>query len=277
MKYANFFCCIAVTGLTACAFNSDRNAWNYDGSKTVALLDTEQFLPLQKRDDSGQLLPYDKTPNPYTKLKGRIDKTAINKYIDARRAFHAQKYDLADQLLSELSTQEPKLSGPWVMRGDIAAAQNNLPQAIEHYVTALDLNPINFNAYLRLAKSQRAQGHFYHAQNTYARALALWSDGPELHLNLGVLYDLYLNRPLRAQAHMEAYALLSGGDNNDALAWLDEIRQRTGIPSTLKIIGPEGELEMTSKIPPPKGPDVTIPDAKQARPQELAATKTVED
>ncbi|MEX1033541.1 MAG: tetratricopeptide repeat protein [Cellvibrionaceae bacterium] len=233
----------AFAALSGCAFNADRDGWNIDGSVPATLTATEQFLPIQERDESGHLLPYIGAPNPYAELKGRVDKEAINTYIDARRAFNAQKYELADTLLAELVIQEPKLSGPWVMRGDVALAREELEQAVEYYAAALEVTPVNLNAYLRLAKTQRLRGHFRHAQNTYARALAIWPDGAEIHLNLGVLYDVYLNLPLRAQAHMEAYQLLSNGGNGQVLAWLEEIRSRTGVAKALPVIGPNDDSE----------------------------------
>lgn len=252
MRYVNFYpnallSALILGSLGGCAFNGDQESWNYDGSRTVELQASDHFLPVQERDeDSGQILPYEPEPNPYAALKGRIDKEAITRYIDAQRAHNASKFELAEQLLSELLEQQPQLSGPWVLLGDIAMAKDDLPLAVEHYAAALKVKSINVNAHLRLAKAQRMRGHFHHAQNTYIQALNEWPDGAELHLNLGVLYDLYLNRPLDAQAHMEAYQLLSGGNNGEVSAWLEEIRGRTGVAGTLKVEGPDGEFELVT-------------------------------
>lgn len=221
-------------GMVACAFNGGKDGWNYDGSASVKLMPTDIYLPVQERDEDGLALPYEAKPNPYEALTGRIDRDIIDRYINARRSFQAANYEAADKLLVELIDEQPGLSGPSVMRGDIALANGDLRQAVELYMAAIRVNPVNFNAYLRLAKAQRMRGHFSHAQNTYARALQRWPDGAELHLNLGVLYDIYLNQPLQAQAHMEAYQFLSGDNSGQVVAWLDEIRQRTGVSSVLK-------------------------------------------
>ncbi|GAB1263081.1 tetratricopeptide repeat protein [Aurantivibrio plasticivorans] len=232
---------LCILSLVGCS-SSKLDGWSYDGSSSVALADTSLYLPIQETDKTGVLLPYEAQPNPYSELSGRIDKEAVSTYIDARRAFNAKKYDFADQLLAQLVTAHPKLSGPWVMRGDIAAAQQNYSLAVQHYIEAIDVNDANMNAYLRLAKAQRQRGHFAHAQNTYALALVEWRDSPELHLNLGVLYDVYLNKPLQAQAHMEAYQLLTTNNDQQVTVWIDEIRGRTGVVSTRSIIGPTGNL-----------------------------------
>lgn len=225
---------VLALSVVACAFNGGKNSWNYDGSGPAELIATEIYLPKQLVDEEGLLLPYQAQPNPYEELTGRIDRSIIDRYIQARRAFQKGDYVQAEEMLAALMAEAPDLSGPTVMRGDIALATDNLPQAVEFYMAAIRTNPINFNAYLRLAKAQRMRGHFIHAQNTYARALQRWPDGAELHLNLGVLYDIYLNKPLQAQAHMEAYQLLRGDNSGEVVAWLDEIRQRTGVQSVLR-------------------------------------------
>lgn len=268
-----FAVCCLTTWLSACT-TGPKQAWDYDGSKSVALVNTSMYLPIQQRDETGQVLPYEAKPNPYNELGGRIDKTAVTTYIDARRAYQAKKYDFADKLLADLSQKEPKLSGPWVMRGDIAAEQNKLQDALGFYAKAVEVNSINFNAYLRLAKVQRQLGHFNHAQNTYAKALALWSDGPELHLNLGVLYDVYLNQPKLAQAHMEAYQLLAQQKNADAQQWLSEVKARTGVQTALQIKNAKGEVEMAqSQSSATPNPTTSDNGAGSSESEKLAASK----
>jgi len=254
---------LIVCFVASCANTNKQNQWDFDGKGLVVLVDTEQYLPIQTRDEAGQLLPYQPKPNLYAELSGRIDKTAVTAYIEARRAFGSQNYQEADRYLAQIIAEEPKLSGPWVMRGDIAYQEGNLEKAVEYYAKAIEVNQVNFNAWLRLAKVQRERGHYRHAQNTYARALALWPDAPEAHLNLGVLYDVYLNQPLKAQAHMEAYQLLQVEENQEASAWLNEVRSRTGIASTLKVLGPNGELELLTNSP---QTDISTPDT-DASPQ----------
>lgn len=240
---------VLVLSVVACAFNSGKHTWNYDGSAPAKLMPTDIYLPKQQVDENGLRVPYEAQPNPYEELTGRIDRDIIDRYIQARRAFQSGDYVQAEELLTALMADAPNLSGPVVMRGDIAVATDNLPQAVEFYMAAIRINPINFNAYLRLAKAQRMRGHFAHAQNTYARALQRWPDGAELHLNLGVLYDIYLNQPLQAQAHMEAYQLLRGDNSGEVVAWLDEIRQRTGVQSVLHASASEdGKTDLSQRV-----------------------------
>ena len=62
--------------------------------------------------------------------------------------------------------------------------------------------------------------------------MSIWKDCPEAHLNLGILYDLYLNQPKKAQQHIEAYLFLTQYKNPTAVAWFNEIQGRTGITSS---------------------------------------------
>lgn len=257
IRYALLLICIG--GLGACATNNDKQGWNYDGSQAVDLMSTDQFLPLQQRDENGQVLPYQPAANPYSALEGRLEKDTVTRYIEARRAYRSRDYQQAEQILKQLIAENPDLSGPLVLLGDVATDQGQLAEAVEHYVAAIKVNPINFNAWLRLAKAQRMQGHFKHAQNTYAMALRKWPDGPELHLNLGVLYDLYLNEPLKAQAHMEAYQLLSGDRSGEVVAWLEEIRSRTGVQTALRTV--EAESDPESRISQSEAP---VPQASSS-------------
>lgn len=243
MKYASLIIVCSLL-LTACTNNSGRGEWNFDGTETVSLMDTEQFLPVQEKDKDGVVLPYEATANPYAAIKGRISKEAVTAYIEARRAFNSEQYQRAEELLLGIVEKEDELSGPWVMRGDIAFANGDIEKAMDYFAKAIDINVINTNAYLRLARAQREQGLFHHAQNTYARALAHWPDAPETHLNLGILYDIYLNDSLQAQAHMEAYLFLQAEPIADANTWLNEVRSRTGLASMLRVRNAEGELEM---------------------------------
>lgn len=198
-------------------------------SVTRALvLPTVQYVPQQSLNESGYLVSYIPSANPYLSNKRVIEQGSVLLFIKARRAFKAQQYEEATTLLTELTQSDKGLAGPWVMLGKIAMQQDKLAVAIQVFSKALVINPDNVNAYIGLATAQRRKGEFIQAQNTYARALAVWGDFPEAHLNLAILYDNYLNNPLKAQQHMEAYQFLTKGRDKRAGEWFADIKQRTG-------------------------------------------------
>lgn len=210
------------------------NALITDTEVQPELASTLEFIPTQEVGDEGELVPYEPSANPYESQRGRVNKDSVVAFISARRAYKSGDYEAAKASLEALTEKDGRLSGPWVLLGDIALEQGEPEKAIDYYVKAVEINDVNVNAYLRLAKAQRLQGHFMHAQNTYTKALAIWPDFPEAHLNLAVLYDIYLNHPLRAQKHMEAYQFLSDSENEKVADWLDEIQRRTGITPTFE-------------------------------------------
>ncbi|VUD68838.1 hypothetical protein TDB9533_04197 [Thalassocella blandensis] len=211
------------------------------------LMPTKQFIPLQEFDKkTGLAVPYEGRENPYTAQKGRIKKESVSAFIEAKRAYKSKQWDRAKSILNALSQNDKSLSGPWMMLGDIAMEQNDIDTAKSHYEQAIKVNKQNINAYLKIAKIQREQGQFIPAQNTYTSALAVWPDYPEAHLNLGVLYDIYLNHPIRAQQHMEAYLFLTGWKDEKVKTWLAEVQSRTGIATTYKLPEENSPAPLTS-------------------------------
>lgn len=192
------------------------------------LMDTSEYLPKQKYDDDvGVYLPYEAIENPYIAQKGRIKKEAVEAFIQAKRHFKREQYGACEEELQKVVEIDDDLSGPWLMRGEIAEIRKDTALAQEHYKKAIKVNPKNINVYLKLAKLQRVEGKYVAAQNTYAKALAVWPDFPEAHLNIGVIYDIYLNHPIRAQKHMEAYLFLKKEPDERVLKWVEEVRSRT--------------------------------------------------
>lgn len=224
---------IAIVFVIGCGSSGVKNNVG-DGKVEPQLLDTTPYLPVRTFDKKLEAYkPYEARQNPYLALKGRIDRDVVTKFIQARRLLRAKNTTKAKVTLGEITAMDKSLSGPWVMRGDIAVTEDKHKDAIALYKKAIQTNKSNVNAYLKLAKSQRVLGQFVPAQNTYAQALSLWPDFPEAHLNLGVLYDVYLNHPLRAQKHMQAYQFLTDGKNKQVIAWIGEIQQRTGVKTSL--------------------------------------------
>lgn len=231
MKLAVILLALVVVG---CGGNTKKMPLN-NTVESMGLASTQEFIPVPKADGNGGFLPYESTPNPYLAQRGRIKPESIAKYIDGTRALKQKNYAHAEKMFSQLAESDKNLSGSWVGLGDVATEQADFVKAVGHYRQALVVNPKNMSAYLRLAHTQRLSGDFLGSQNTYARALAIWPDCPEAHLNLAILYDVYLNHPLRAQKHMEAYQFLTGAKNNTVAKWLSEIQQRTGVPVSLVV------------------------------------------
>lgn len=191
----------------------------------VDLVATEQYLPVQTFDEKNQLVPYVEKENPYLAQKAQVDKGSVLLFIEAKTAWRNNDANTARQKLNVIIKNDKKLSGPWMMLGDIALAEKNYPQAQKHYEQGLMVNPNNINGYTALAQAQRLQGKYHHAQNTLAKGLALWPDFPEAHYNLSILFDVYLNQTEKAKQHLNAYILLSGGDE-ESQKWMQQLNKQ---------------------------------------------------
>ena len=215
---------------------------NINEQATLSLASTLEFIPVQEKDKEGNFKPYLVNPSPYENKKGRIDKESVLQFIEGKRSYIAGNYDKAKNIFESMVSQDSKLSGPWVYLGDIAlnGDKEDLSLAKQHYTQALSVNPDNINAYLRLALVQRKLGEYLLAQNTYADVLKVWKDFPEAHLNLAILYDIYLNHPIRAQRHFEAYLFLTGSQDKEqhpkVAEWLKDLKNRTGMATQLKVV-----------------------------------------
>lgn len=221
--------------ISACKSMSSKSENDEHSKVKYTLAPTEMYLPKLEQHKDGHLLPYIATTDPYSSQKGKINKDYILKFIEAKRAYTSNKHEKAKALLTTLTETQNKLSGPWVLLGDIAKQKNDLKTAEENYKKAVSINEKNINAQLKLAHTQRLSGKFLVAQNTYAATLQQWSDHPEAHLNLAILYDIYLNHPIRAQRHLEAYQFLTFGKNIQSAEWLNEVQSRTGLPYALPV------------------------------------------
>ncbi|TQV76939.1 tetratricopeptide repeat protein [Aliikangiella marina] len=217
--------------LSSCGTNPAKKTIGllHTDNKPAELRSTVQFIPQRTKDaETGLLVPYVAELNPYTTQSSRIDVDSVKNFIAAKNAVQNGNLKQAKLLLNKITLNDAELSGPWVVLGDIARQQNDSETAIASYKKAIEINLDNVNAYIRLAILQRELGQFIDSQNTYSWALSRWKDFPEAHLNLAVLYDIYLNKPLKAQRHMEAYLFLTEGKNKRHTKWLEEIQSRTG-------------------------------------------------
>ena len=77
---------------------------------------------------------------------------------------------------------------------------------------------------------ERKLGKFSEAEAAYLRAISAEPNYAPAHLNLGVLYDLYLAEPQKALEQFERYIEIAG-ENKQVAGWVIELRKRVGAPA----------------------------------------------
>lgn len=73
----------------------------------------------------------------------------------------------------------------------------------------------------------REKGAFKKAEEMYLRSIAIKPDFPDPHLNLGILYEIYLDRPEKALKNYKEYVRL-GGKRKEVLTWIDLLEKKIG-------------------------------------------------
>ncbi len=90
-----------------------------------------------------------------------------------------------------------------------------------------EVNPASPVAGNELGIALRKLGKFSEAETAYQRTISAEPNFAPAHLNLGVLYDLYLAEPQKALEEYERYLELTG-ENKQVAGWVLELRKRVG-------------------------------------------------
>ena len=107
---------------------------------------------------------------------------------------------------------------------------SRLPEAEAAFKAALQAAPANAIAGDELGIVERKLGKFAEAEAAYLRAIEAEPNYAQAHLNLGVLYDLYLGEPQKALEQFQRYLEIAG-DNKQVAGWVIELRKRVGAPA----------------------------------------------
>ena len=137
----------------------------------------------------------------------------------------------AEPQLLQLRSRYPQYSGVELNLGILFARTERPVLAEEAFRRALTLNPQNSEAANHLAALLRQSGRFDEAREQYLAALALAPGDASTHLNLGILYDLYLNDPAAARQHYELYQQAQAEPERRVSGWLLDLERRAEQPA----------------------------------------------
>ena len=145
---------------------------------------------------------------------------------NARRTAQGLYDSWVKSSLAELAKLKPVRYGK-VERGDA-----NLGADVASLEDALLKSPGSVPLLNQLGIVQRQQGQFDKAREAYEAAIANNPAAPLPHLNLAILYDLYLGDVNKAQALYQRCVELSPGDATQLNRWLAELKGRKPVPNT---------------------------------------------
>ena len=147
-------------------------------------------------------------------------------YQSALLAMQAEQWQPAREQLTQITTQQPSLSGPWINLGITHVKLGDHANAEAAFKKAIDTNNRNIEAYNQLGMLYRRHGRLDEAQFIYEEALRRDPNDTNIHWNLGILYDRYLPNPRQALQHYQRYQQITASDDPRLLAWIAELEAR---------------------------------------------------
>jgi tetratricopeptide (TPR) repeat protein len=153
-------------------------------------------------------------------------------YAEALQLMKAGNVADAELEFKQLTLAYPDYAGPrlnlgllYLQSARLAEAQAAFTGVLEHSSgNAVAANAVAAN---ELGITDRKLGKFNAAEAAYLKALEVEPDYAAAHLNLGVLYDLYLGEPQKALEQFERYVAIAG-DNKQVAGWVAELHKRVG-------------------------------------------------
>ena len=159
-----------------------------------------------------------------------IPPRAAQQYAQALQLMKAGRNTDAELEFKQLVVAYPQFAGPQLNLGLLYLHDSRLPEAEAAFKAALELAPANPVAGDELGIVERKLGKFTEAEAAYLRAIAAEPNYAPAHLNLGVLYDLYMAEPQKALDQFERYIEIAG-ENKQVAGWVVELRKRVGGPA----------------------------------------------
>jgi tetratricopeptide (TPR) repeat protein len=147
-------------------------------------------------------------------------------FAAALSAMKLGRYQDAERMLQALTRAHPEFSGPYANLGIVYFRQGKLPNATEALEKAIRINPDRAAYFNQLGIVYRQSGQLDKAREAYAQALQIDSNYLNTHLNLGILYDLYLQEHDKALLHYERYQALLPSADAQVNKWIVDLKQR---------------------------------------------------
>lgn len=172
-------------------------------------------------------------PAPVAAADAPVPEPAAAQYAAALELIKSGKGTAAEPSLTQLARAYPQFAGPELNLGLIYLRDGRLPEAVAAFQAALERNPHSAVAGDELGIALRRSGKFAEAEAAYQAAIAADENYAPAHLNLGVLYDLYLAEPQKALDQFERYIAIAG-ENKQVAGWVVELRKRVAAPAAKK-------------------------------------------
>jgi Flp pilus assembly protein TadD len=155
-------------------------------------------------------------------------------YEQAIAALKTGATEQALTLLTRLSLDAPDKPRLFTNLGLTHFRLHQAELAEQAFQQAIARNPDDAVAHNHLGIIQRQQGRFQDALLEYRRAIEIDSRYARAHLNLGILFDLYLQDLEKALQQYRKYLDLTSEENAQVAGWIVDIERRLKSTATQK-------------------------------------------
>jgi tetratricopeptide (TPR) repeat protein len=142
----------------------------------------------------------------------------------------AGNYRQAEANLEEIIKVRPDIPEAHFNLGWARQKLDRHADAVKAFEAGLKLRVDDVEATNLLGVSLRETGRFAEAEAVYLRGLALAPNMDRLHLNLGILYELYLKRPAQALESYRRYQALQKVPDAKVAGWIALLEKREARP-----------------------------------------------
>ena len=164
-------------------------------------------------------------PEEIRNISSGLNSSNSETYTDAISAMKSGKSKKAQKLLEKVVNQQPDFANAHVNLGIVLISNNLLNEAEKSLLYAIKIDSNNMQAFNQLGFIYRKKGDFSKAKKAYKNAIDINSDYAFAHLNLGILYDLYLYDLENAIEQYKIYLDLSKEDKKVS-KWIFELERR---------------------------------------------------
>ena len=147
-------------------------------------------------------------------------------YEQALASLKSGKTERALKLLVQISNDAPDMPYVFTNLGLAYFTLQQLDLAEQAFKQAIASNNKDAVAHNHLGILQRQKGQFNEARTHYQRSLAIDSDYASAHLNLGILFDIYLQDLKQALRHYQKYQALVIEEDTQVAGWIVDIQRR---------------------------------------------------
>lgn len=161
-----------------------------------------------------------------SKPESAVNPAVQRDFAGALGAMKLGRYQDAERMLLALTRAHPELSGPYANLGIVYFRLGKMSDATEALEKAIAINPDRAAYFNQLGIVYRQSGQLDKAREAYAKALQIDSNYLNTHLNLGILYDLYLQDQGKALQHYERYQALLPSADAQVNKWIVDLKQR---------------------------------------------------